>query len=449
MASSTKCEAMVNKHKGTQELRNAALILKSSKINLVSLQELCMRSIALNLPKFSAVPEWMSQLPIQLQSEILIFMQKLNSPVVDADTNRHQTSSKKSFPERLKVKLPLRVIQRLINPTLTEFDFALCPKKVCFFETNGVDFKLLETLASTQNVIRRIVDRRSHRKYLPSSCSHIVHLLTKFKNLQHLDMNTVKFSDGDVKVLSKSCLRLRSLTLASSSTLTTEALKSLSTLPSLESLVLGRTDKKHSKETRISFQNAINIIPRLKSVRSLEDEPWQGYRLEIPLNPECTYNLEELRHDLRGYYEKIPTILPNLKVVCIKNFYDEDEDSDDDEDIHYPAPEILNQLPLLTCLKFGFDVEDNHEYREYLSILGPKLTCLELKDCDLDDIDIFSILYLCPNLHSLKMKAYLKQDKQLEANKVDVKQLKLRELHLNFYEPSEYVFQPTASKSDQ
>ncbi|XP_059488704.1 uncharacterized protein LOC132204295 isoform X1 [Neocloeon triangulifer] len=199
---------------------------------------------------------------------------------------------------------------------------------------------------------------------------------------------------------------------------------------------------------RPSFQNAMNIMPHLKSVRIPEDrcetcpldcDCHYGYRLDIPLNPECIYNLEELgRVELKGYFENIPTVLPNLKMVYVKTFYDSDYDSDSDinEDhiLDPPLPHILNQLPLLTSLKLVF-AEGEYDYQDYLSHLGQNLTYLELKNedvCVIAGIDIFSILLLCPNLQSLKLHAFLRQDDQLEVNNVDVKQLKLRELEIDF-----------------
>ncbi|XP_059488705.1 uncharacterized protein LOC132204295 isoform X2 [Neocloeon triangulifer] len=147
-------QKMVMECTGTEELRNAGLILTSRKTNLVPLKELCTRSIAVNAAKFSAFPERMSHLPPQLQSDILNCACQINSAAVSVVAN-----SQNSLPQRQKVVIPLRVVQQLINRTMIEFDFALCPSNVsCFFDPNGVDFKLLQTLSSSCKGNWRIVD---------------------------------------------------------------------------------------------------------------------------------------------------------------------------------------------------------------------------------------------------------------------------------------------------
>ncbi|XP_059473754.1 uncharacterized protein LOC132195641 isoform X2 [Neocloeon triangulifer] len=448
---------MVAEHDGTRELVNAARVLHSKVFNLVPLQELCMRTIVLNLPKFSAVPQLIKCLPQRLKSNILMSVQDM--------TTRYQATNNYSYPctckkvhhllvpatdnsslqlkegetigsslDWPKVAIPLILIKQLINPTLLKFDFTLCGGDKFFFDPRGLDLQILKFLAETPEGMTSIVDRRKmylspHDRPPPCSGSFVIEYLEKFSNLEHLDMPTISFKDEDVERLIKSCRKLKSVTLVHSSALTSRGLQSVATLPHLEKLSLGTMVSRDS-----NFLDAFRLIPHLKEITNLEAQS-NDFDPNVHLDFRGqTYSLERLNTSVDGCAEQIPTCLPNLKEVIIS-------DPQLNEDTNYrfhevvPFPHVLSQLPHLSALTlvgtYGEIAEDYLLHSNFSqSGLGPKLTHVTLIDCYGEYTDVFELVLLCPNLLYLKLECDFSQELQTNPDSVDPQLLKLEELHL-------------------
>ncbi|XP_059482936.1 uncharacterized protein LOC132201069 isoform X2 [Neocloeon triangulifer] len=206
---------MVLKQDATRGLIAAAQVLHSKVFNLVPLQELCMRTIAVNLPKFAAVPQLIDCLPPRLKSDILHNLQVMASYKQSNDSLFYveravQVPARGNSSSSLKLKkresgcsapnavIPSSILLRLINSTLTKFDFTLCGISQQLFKSNGLDKQILQLFAENPEGITSIVDQRILRYAgrdipLPAG-SCIIEYLEKLTNLKHLDLPT-KFND--------------------------------------------------------------------------------------------------------------------------------------------------------------------------------------------------------------------------------------------------------------
>ncbi|XP_059473991.1 uncharacterized protein LOC132195799 [Neocloeon triangulifer] len=427
---------LVLKRRSTQDVSRAAHVLQTLRLNLVPLKELAMRTVVSNLPKLS---EQIDHLPKTAKTLILEtiaksicrqFYNHLRRQVISLiEPNPDGTCSLKTIPrvsyqgmpiqrktrgDRESLLLDLSNVKRLITSDLEEFNLNVIKGDLTDFSEEEI-WKCLASSAPNLKILRDY-GRDSDTKPVKL----ILKYLVRFADLSDLELSTFYFCDDDVRVLSESCRKLKSIHLPARGGLTSAGLKFLTSLPLLEKVSLADFQGclvgkiQDSADAQMVFEMLPNLKHIFENVGLTHDS---SVHLNIPNELPCSYKLQQLLR-FGGCVGKIPSHLTELE--AISSTFD-------------LAPEIFEQLPKLRVLHYPYFPKDYAT----LGLIGSRLVEISAGQFDnfheglygMENVDLGQILVSCPNLQKLHLLASVFEPTDL-MDSVDPGRLKLRDLKL-------------------